>query len=63
VWFHYTKTKKVETYYAEDLILKKRYAEAARVTLDYTGDVRQAMIALVEGNMFSEARRIVSTCS
>jgi len=46
---------------AEDLSSKKRYSEAARVLLDYPKDVRQAVIALVQGNKFSEARRIVST--
>lgn len=44
----------------EDLSSKKRYAEAARVFLDYAGDIRQAVIAFVEGNLFAEARRIVS---
>lgn len=39
---------------------KKRFADAARVLLDYAKDVRHAVIALVEGNSFSEARRIVS---
>lgn len=39
---------------------KKRYSEAARVLLDYAQDSRQAVIALVQGNSFSEARRIVS---
>ncbi|PFH52192.1 hypothetical protein AMATHDRAFT_74468 [Amanita thiersii Skay4041] len=45
---------------AEDLVTKKRHAEAGQVLLDYAKDVRQAVIALVEGNCFSEARRIVS---
>ena len=45
---------------AEDLTSKKRYSEAARVLLDYAQDSRQAVIALVQGNSFSEARRIVS---
>jgi elongator complex protein 1 len=40
---------------------KKRYAEAATVLLDYAGDVRQAVIAYVEGNFFADARRIVSS--
>lgn len=44
----------------EDLSSKKRYSEAARVLLDYCKDSRQAVIALVQGNSFSEARRIVS---
>ncbi|KAF8845970.1 pol II transcription elongation factor [Paxillus ammoniavirescens] len=44
----------------EELLSKKRYPEAARVLVDYAGDVRQAVIALVQGNEFSEARRIVS---
>ena len=39
---------------------KKRYLEAARVLLDYSKDVREAVISLVQGNHFSEARRIVS---
>lgn len=43
----------------EDLSSKKRYVEAARVLLDYTDDVREAIKALVEGSQFSEARRIV----
>lgn len=43
----------------EDLVSKKRHSEAARVLLDYSKDVREAVIALVEGNHFSEARRIV----
>lgn len=44
----------------DDLVSKKRYAEAATVLLDYAGDVRQAVIAYVEGNFFADARRIVS---
>jgi hypothetical protein len=46
---------------ADDLSSKKRYAEAATVLLDYAGDVRQAVIAYVEGNFFADARRIVSS--
>jgi elongator complex protein 1 len=42
------------------LTSKKRYAEAGQILLDYAGDVREAIIALVQGNQFSEARRIVS---
>ncbi|KAJ7198481.1 pol II transcription elongation factor [Mycena pura] len=45
---------------AEDLGSKKRYSEAARVLLDYANDTREAVIALVQGNCFSEARRIVT---
>ncbi|KAJ6497417.1 pol II transcription elongation factor [Mycena sanguinolenta] len=45
---------------AEDLASKKRHSDAARVLLDYAKDVREAVIALVEGNCFSEARRIVT---
>ncbi|KAG8220454.1 IKI3 family-domain-containing protein [Butyriboletus roseoflavus] len=44
----------------EELLSKKRYLEAARVFIDYAGDTRQAVIALVQGNELSEARRIVS---
>ena len=44
----------------ENLTSKKRYTEAAHVLLDYTEDVREAVITLVQGNQFSEARRIVS---
>jgi hypothetical protein len=46
--------------FTEELLSKKRHLEAARVVVDYAGDVRQAIIALVQGNEFSEARRIVS---
>ncbi len=44
----------------DDLVSKKRHFEAGQVLLDYTKDVRQAVIAFVEGNSFSEARRVVS---
>ncbi|KAK7691913.1 hypothetical protein QCA50_005318 [Cerrena zonata] len=45
---------------AEDLSSKKRFADAARILLDYAKDVRHAVIAFVEGNLFSEARRIIA---
>ncbi|KNZ72380.1 Elongator complex protein 1 [Termitomyces sp. J132] len=45
---------------AEDLTSKKRHSEAARVLLDYTKDIREAVIAYVQGNHFSEARRIIA---
>ncbi|KAI5988054.1 pol II transcription elongation factor [Pisolithus albus] len=45
---------------AGELLSKKRYSEAARVFIDYAGDIRQAVIVLVQGNEISEARRIVS---
>ncbi|KAJ3499885.1 hypothetical protein NLJ89_g10033 [Agrocybe chaxingu] len=44
---------------AEELASKKRYGEAARVLLDYSKDIREAVIALLQGNLFSEARRII----
>ena len=46
----------------EDLTSKKRYQDAARVLLDYAHDVREAVIALVQGNHFSEAKRVVRLC-
>ncbi|KAH8994552.1 Elongator complex protein 1 [Lactarius akahatsu] len=45
---------------AEDLTSKKRYTEASQVLLCYAEDVREAVIALVQGNQFSEARRIIA---
>ncbi|KIP09060.1 hypothetical protein PHLGIDRAFT_68294 [Phlebiopsis gigantea 11061_1 CR5-6] len=45
---------------AEDLSSKKRYQEASRVLLDYAKDVREAVVALVQGNCFSEARRVIT---
>ncbi|KAI9454947.1 IkappaB kinase complex IKAP component [Russula earlei] len=45
---------------AEDLTSKKRHLEAGQVLLDYAEDVREAVIALVQGNHFSEARRIIT---
>ncbi|KAF7980125.1 hypothetical protein HWV62_39551 [Athelia sp. TMB] len=45
---------------SEDLSSKKRYSDSARVLLDYCKDSRQAVIALVQGNSFSEARRIAT---
>lgn len=44
---------------SEDLSSKKRYKEAGQVLLDYCSDIRESVIALTSGNMFSEARRIV----
>jgi len=44
---------------AEDLTSKKRYTEAGHVLLDYAEDDREAVIALVQANQFSEARRII----
>ncbi|OCB85125.1 IkappaB kinase complex, IKAP component [Sanghuangporus baumii] len=45
---------------ADELLSKKRYEEAARVFLDHAKSVRQCVSALAQGNMFSEARRIIS---
>ncbi|KAG6836197.1 hypothetical protein H0H93_010463, partial [Arthromyces matolae] len=45
---------------AEELGSKKRHSDAARVLLDYAKDVREAIIAYVQGNHFSEARRIIA---
>ncbi|KAF5365923.1 hypothetical protein D9758_006686 [Tetrapyrgos nigripes] len=45
---------------SEELTSKKRHSEAARVLLDYVRDVRTAVITLVQGNEFSEARRITT---
>ncbi|KAG6918878.1 hypothetical protein DXG01_010942 [Tephrocybe rancida] len=45
---------------AEDLTSKKRHSEAAQVLLDYAKDIREAIIAFVQGNHFSEARRIIA---
>jgi len=45
---------------SEDLSSKKRYMDASRVLLDYVKDVRSAVIALVQGSHFSEARRVIT---
>lgn len=50
---------------AEDLVGKRRHAEAARVLLDYAKDVDTAIEALCEGNLHTEAVRtvrLVLTC-
>ncbi|KAG5650449.1 hypothetical protein H0H81_012203 [Sphagnurus paluster] len=47
-------------YQTEDLSSKKRHMDAARVLLDYSKDIREAIIAFVQGNHFSEARRIIA---
>jgi len=44
---------------AEDLSSKKRYQDSARVFIDYVKDPRAAVIVLVQGNFFSEARRVI----
>jgi hypothetical protein len=46
---------------AEELGGKKRHGEAARVLLDYCGNVRGAVSALVEGGEWGEARRVVGS--
>jgi elongator complex protein 1 len=43
----------------EDLSAKKRHSEAGRVLVEYCSDVKQAVIAFVEGSAFSEAKRVV----
>ncbi|KIJ95118.1 hypothetical protein K443DRAFT_683304 [Laccaria amethystina LaAM-08-1] len=43
----------------EDLVSKKRHPSPGRVLLDYSKDTCEVVIAFVQGNMFSEARRIV----
>ncbi|KAI0314583.1 IKI3 family-domain-containing protein [Amylostereum chailletii] len=45
---------------AEDLTSKKRYSEGSQVLLDYAKDVREAVVTLVQGNQFSEARRVAT---
>lgn len=54
-------TRRISTHFTEDLSSKKRYNESARVLLDYTKDVKSAVSLFVQGNSFSEARRIVSS--
>ncbi|KAI0919135.1 hypothetical protein AcV5_002129 [Taiwanofungus camphoratus] len=45
---------------AEDLSSKKRFMDAVRVLLDYAHNVEEATRVLVEGNHFSEARRVIT---
>ncbi|KAL1741747.1 IKI3 family-domain-containing protein [Schizophyllum fasciatum] len=45
---------------AEGLVSKKKYADAAHVLLDHGRVVREAVIALVQGNLFSDAKRIIA---
>jgi len=52
--------RNLKAYLSEELSSKRRYSESARVLLDYSKDVREAVTSLVQGNKFSEARRIVS---
>ncbi|KAG9221313.1 hypothetical protein CCMSSC00406_0009424 [Pleurotus cornucopiae] len=53
-------TKDLAYRVVEELTSKKRYAEAAIVLADYAQDIREAVIALVQGNHFAEAKRITS---
>lgn len=43
----------------EELTSKKRYIESGQVLLDYAKDIRSCVDALVQGNNFSEAHRLV----
>ncbi|TRM68918.1 IKI3 family-domain-containing protein [Schizophyllum amplum] len=45
---------------AEGLVAKKKHGDAARVLIDHARDVREAVIALAQGNLFSDARRIIT---
>ncbi|KAF8627641.1 hypothetical protein AX15_004335 [Amanita polypyramis BW_CC] len=45
---------------ADELSSKRRHLEAGQVLLEYAKDVRHAIIAFLEGNGFSEARRIIT---
>ncbi|EJD08171.1 IkappaB kinase complex, IKAP component [Fomitiporia mediterranea MF3/22] len=45
---------------ADELLSKKKFEEAARLLLDHAKNLRLCINALVQGNMFSEARRIVA---
>jgi len=36
--------------FTENLTSKKRYTEAAHALLDYTEDIREAVVTLVQGN-------------
>ena len=47
----------------DEFLSKKRYDEASRIFLDHVHSVRQCVSALVQGNLFSEARRIVRVIS
>lgn len=46
--------------YTERLTSKRRYAEAAKVLVEYGQDLPAAVDALCEGNLFAEAVRLVS---
>ncbi|KAJ7072902.1 pol II transcription elongation factor [Mycena amicta] len=44
----------------DDIVAMGYRVAAARVLLDYAQDTREAVIALVQGNLFSEARRVAT---
>lgn len=43
----------------EELASRKRYAEAARVLLDYAKNMDEAIAAFAQGGEFGEAERVV----
>lgn len=47
----------------DNLRAKQRWAEAGRVLLEYGRDVESAIEALVEGQAFAEALRLVGSFS
>ncbi|GAA5956343.1 hypothetical protein JCM21900_006151 [Sporobolomyces salmonicolor] len=55
--------KELATEVGESLASKRRYAEAARVLLEYGRDVEAAVAALCEGNLYSEAVRLTALYS
>ncbi|TDL16914.1 IkappaB kinase complex, IKAP component [Rickenella mellea] len=45
---------------ADELCSKRKYSDAAQVSLDYAKDVNQAIATLAQGNLYSEARRLIT---
>ncbi|GAA5832721.1 hypothetical protein JCM11251_005735 [Rhodosporidiobolus azoricus] len=52
--------KEIAVDVADNLTGKRRYADAARVLLEYAKDVEGAVQALCEGNLYSEAVRLIA---
>ena len=47
----------------EELSSKERHLEASQILVDYAEDASQAVAVLASGGHFSEAKRLVFSCS
>jgi hypothetical protein len=45
---------------SEELASKRHYADASQIAMEYLEDIESSVQYLAEGNLFSEAKRVVN---